>query len=67
MGLMDAFDKKDRVEVRFSAFYSLMKESVKAEFLMNAVTCRVPHEYIYEMTTGEKMTAPVQEIIDVNE
>ena len=56
MGLADAFEKEDRVSVKFSDFYRLMRESVKAEFLMNAVTCRVPHEQIYEMATGEKVS-----------
>lgn len=59
MTLMDAFTKEDRVPVMFSTFYELMKESAKCELLMNAVRCKVPHEFIYEMATGEK--APVQE------
>lgn len=64
MGLADAFKEEDRVQVRFSDFYRLMRESVKAEFLMNGVRCKVPHEQIYEMATGEKATGketPVEE------
>jgi len=64
MGLADAFKEEDRVQVRFSDFYRLMRESVKAEFLMNGVRCMVPHEQIYEMATGEKATGeetPVEE------
>lgn len=53
MGLADAFSKEDRVPVMFSTFYALMKEATKAEMLMNAVRCKVPHEYIYEMATGQ--------------
>ena len=56
---MDAFSKEDRVEVTFSDFYRLMKESTKAEIVMNAVNCNVPHRYIREMATG-KSEAPGQ-------
>lgn len=59
MGLVDAFGKEDRVEVAFSDFYRLMKESTKAEIVMNAVNCNVPHKYIREMVTG-KSEAPGQ-------
>lgn len=52
MGIADAFAKEDRVEVTFSDFYKLMKESTKAEIVMNAVNCNVPHKYIREMATG---------------
>ena len=54
MGLADAFAKEDRVEVTYSNFYKLMRESAKAELIMNAVNCDVPHQYIREMATGEK-------------
>ena len=49
----DAFAKEDRVEVTFSDFYRIMRESTKAELLMNAVKCNVPHRYIREMETGK--------------
>ena len=51
--ILDAFAKEDRVEVTFSDFYRLMRESTKAEIVMNAVNCNVPHKYIREMTTGK--------------
>ena len=57
--IMDAFSKEDRGEVTFSDFYRLMKESTKAEIVMNAVNCNVPHRYIREMATG-KSEAPGQ-------
>lgn len=57
--IMDAFSREDRVEVTFSDFYRLMKESTKAETVMNAVNCNVPHRYIREMATG-KSEAPGQ-------
>lgn len=53
MGLADAFGKEDRVNVTFSDFYRLVKESSKAELIINAVNCNVPHKYIREMATGK--------------
>lgn len=54
MGIMDALEKEDRIEVKFSTLYSLMKQSAKSELLMNAVNCNVPHRHIREMATGER-------------
>ena len=54
--ILDAFAKEDRVEVTFSDFYRIMRESTKAELLMNAVKCNVPHRYIREMETGSLRT-----------
>lgn len=53
MGLMDALNGEDRVTVKFSDFYTLVRESAKAELVMNAVNCDVPHRYIREMATGK--------------
>ena len=64
--IMDAFSKEDRVEVTFSDFYRLMKESTKAEIVMNAVTCNVPPRYIREMVTGKsEVPEQKQEIKDI--
>ena len=40
--LMDAFSKEDRVEVTFSDFYRLMRESTSAELMKMpwTATCR---------------------------
>jgi len=54
MGLADAFGTEDRVEVKFSDFYKLMKEGAKSELIVNAVNCDVPHQYIREMVTGKR-------------
>ena len=54
MGLIDAFNKEDRTEIRMSMLYTLMKEGAKAEIMMNAIQCDVPHKYIKEMMTGLK-------------
>lgn len=53
MGLLDAINKEDRIEVTFSTFYRLVRESAKCELVMNAVNCDVPHRYIREMCSGE--------------
>lgn len=54
MGLADSFAAEDRVNVKFSDFYRLIKESTKADLIMNAVNCDVPHQHIREMATGKK-------------
>lgn len=53
MGLLDGITAEDRVDVKFSDFYQLMRESAKADLLCNAVKCDVPHQYIREMLTGK--------------
>lgn len=53
MGLADAFGKDDRVEVKFSDFYTLVKAASKSELMMNAVNCNVPHRFIRETMTGK--------------
>lgn len=52
MGIVDVFDKEDRTEIKMSKLYALMKESAKAELMMNAIQCEVPHRHIREMMTG---------------
>lgn len=54
MGLADAFGKEDRIEVKFSDFYNLVKRAAQLETVMNGVKCDVPHKYIREMQTGQK-------------
>lgn len=54
MGLVDALSAEDRVPVKYSDFYMLLKEAAKAELMMNAVKCDVPHKYIRETMTGAK-------------
>ena len=55
MGIVDMFSSEDRVPVKFSDFYSLVKEATKAEFLMNGVKTGVDHSSMYSMATGEPM------------
>lgn len=53
MGLVDTFSAEDRVSVKFSDFYALMKQAATAELVMNAVNCGVPHRFIRETMTGK--------------
>lgn len=63
--IVDAFAKEDRVEVTFSDFYRLMRESTKSELVMNAVNCNVPHRYIRETVTGKsEVPGQTQEVPD---
>lgn len=52
MGLLDAFDKDDRVEIKTTELFTILKEGAKCELIINAVNCNVPHRYIREMITG---------------
>ena len=54
MGLIDAFAKEDRTEIRMTQLCDLIRAGVKSDLIMNAVNCDVPHQYISEMVTGEK-------------
>lgn len=56
MGLADQFAREDRVDVKFSDFYNMMKSAAAAELLTNAVNCGVPHKYIRDMITGKRET-----------
>jgi len=66
MGLVDAFGKEDRIPVTFSEFYGLVQEAAKAELIMNAVNCDVPHKYIRETMTGTKESEPTEAESEVN-
>ncbi len=64
MGLLDAINKEDRIEVTFSTFYKLVRESAKCELVMNAVNCDVPHRYIREMGSGKsEEQKPVAQVL----
>lgn len=57
MGLADVFSSEERILVKFSEFYDLMKGCTERELLTNAVKTRVPHQFIEAMLTG----VPVKE------
>ena len=49
MGLADMFGKEDRIEVAFSTFYGLMKNTAKYEIAMRGIATDIPHEYMRKM------------------
>ena len=56
--LVDLFRSETKFDVKASEMYGLMREAAKAEFLLNAVKCDVPHTYARQIATGEKEDAP---------
>lgn len=66
MGIVDVFGKEDRIPVQFTEFYSLVQEAAKAELIMNAVNCDIPHKYIRETMTGTKESEPTKAESEVN-
>lgn len=58
MGIIDAFNPEDRTEMKISTLYEMLREAARAELIMNAVNCNVPHRFIREMVTGESEPCP---------
>lgn len=54
MRLMDGFTSDGTVELKHAEYYKLMRESAKAELLINAVNADVPNCHIKGMITGIK-------------
>ena len=54
MGLADCFGAEDRVQVKFSMFYELVKGCTQREQLINGIRCEVPYKYMREMMSGKK-------------
>ena len=53
MGMLDAIQSEDRIQVKYSDFYALVKGAAKAELLVNAALTEVPHKYMRCMMTGK--------------
>lgn len=53
MGMLDAIQSEDRIQVKYSNFYALVKGAAKAELLVNAALTEVPHKYMRCMMTGK--------------
>lgn len=49
MGLADMFSAEDRVAVKFSDFYELMKGCAEREIITNGLKCKIPHTHILAM------------------
>ena len=67
MGIIDSFAAEDRVNVKFSDFYRLLKSSAASELLQNAVKCDVPHRYIREMISDERENEEIVVEVDDDE
>lgn len=53
MGIADAFSKEERIPVKASEYYSMVKTAARAELLENAVRADVPRDVIVAMITGK--------------
>ena len=49
MGILDAFAAEDRVDVKFSTFYELVKGYAEREFITNGLKHKIPHAHILAM------------------
>lgn len=49
MGILDAFAAEDRVDVKFSTFYELVKGCAEREFIINGLKHKIPHAHILAM------------------
>lgn len=63
MGLADCFSAEDRVQVKFSTFYELVKGCTQRDMLMNGINCNVPHRYLREMATGKSEEPEDKELL----
>lgn len=63
MGLADAFGAEDRVQVKFSDFYELVRGCTQRDQMLNAINCNVPHRYIREMVTGKSEEPEKRELL----
>ena len=55
--IVDLFKAETEIEIKAGELFGIMREAVKAEFLMNAANCEVPYSYAREMATGQKEQA----------
>lgn len=49
MGILDAFAVEDRVDMKFSTFYELVKGCAEREFITNGLKHKIPHAHILAM------------------
>jgi len=53
MGIVDLFSAEDRVEITISQLIGLLRESVKAEMLLNGVTNLVAYNDVLKVVNGK--------------
>lgn len=61
MGLMDSFNAEDKIGVKFSDFYTLVRNSARAEMMMNGIKNEVDHDAIHRVVTGKPLHEEVKE------
>lgn len=60
MGFMDAINPEDRIDIKFGDFYALVKNSTRAELMMNGIKNKIDHDAIYTMMKGEHLPEPCE-------
>lgn len=65
MGLMDIVNPDIQINIKFNDFSTLVRNSVKAELMMNGIKNEVDHDSIYKIMTGESLHEPVIEECEV--
>lgn len=53
MGIIDAINSEDRIQIKFSDFYNLVKSAAVVEFLRNGINADVPHYELRKILTGK--------------
>jgi NTP pyrophosphatase (non-canonical NTP hydrolase) len=53
MGFLDTFTPEDRVQLKVTDLFTLMKVAAKSELFMNAAINHVPYEHIIAIMTGK--------------
>ena len=61
----DLFKAETEIEIKAGELFGIMREAVKAEFLLNAAKNEVPYVYAREMATGEKEEHPTPDVLSV--
>ena len=64
MGLMDAFNADERVEVKVGDLWDLMREAAKATYLENGIKAGVPVEELWGIVTGEPVELDLPEAME---
>lgn len=49
MGLVDMFSAEDRVNVKFTDFYGMVRGCTEREIITNGLKYRIPHDHILAM------------------
>ena len=60
VGMMDAINPEDRIQIKYSEFKALVKAEAKAELIITAINNFVPHEYIQGMLYKDHYCGPVE-------